>query len=319
MSKKSSSTRVLRQLAEELIDQMAEEYSLSNSDRADLATSLVRQWITYDGHATLFLDDEHQIYLHLVRTPLGRPRPVPEAGLLGWIKQFTTDFQISPDDVPEIIAQLNRGQSAEVTNQDGVPVRVWVNPKEKRHGAEKLVRQKMTGPVKRDYLKIAGYELTQQFGDGLDEDEMDELARSVARQWQKFGGFACVFVEDRQLMMLLTEQPDGYCHGKTRWISVEIKAALSSLGFAEEAIPEVIARINCGQEIEFRDKQGVPSVLWHDPRERRLITERLNAGPAPRPSTPPIFCPRCSAVLNPWRPGVQQQSCPHCGHTVVAS
>lgn len=316
MAKSRSNTRALRQLAENLVEQMGQELSLTDSDRADLATSLVRQWITYDGHA----DPEHQIYLHLARTPLGRPHPIPEAGLLGWIDQLATDFQIDPEDVPDMLGQLNRGQSAEVVNREGVPVRVWVNPKEKSHGAEKLVRQVVPGPLKRDYIKIAAHELTQQFGESLDPDEMNILVHSVARQWQKFGGYACLFVNDQQLMTVLTEQPDGGCNTKTRWIDVEINATLTSLGFSEDAIPEVIARLNCGQEIEFRDGQGVAWLLWHDPRQRKIVKDRLTARqPAPASGGLPIFCPRCTAVLTPWKATDANQTCPLCGHVINRS
>jgi hypothetical protein len=61
-------SRLLRQLAEELVQTMAEEGEIHPSTQGDFATSLVRQWITYDGNATLFLS-ERQIYLTLNNTP----------------------------------------------------------------------------------------------------------------------------------------------------------------------------------------------------------------------------------------------------------
>jgi hypothetical protein len=53
---------------------------------------------------------------------------------------------------------------------------------------------------------------------------------------------------------------------------------LGSRGFAAEVIPEVIARINLDQAIEFVDKKGVRSLLWHDPQAWRISVRPV--GPA---------------------------------------
>jgi hypothetical protein len=51
-------SRALRQLAEALIQQIAEDDEIPEGERADFVTSLVRQWITYDGSATVFLGEQ---------------------------------------------------------------------------------------------------------------------------------------------------------------------------------------------------------------------------------------------------------------------
>lgn len=108
--KKKSNSRVLRQLAEDLIRQLAEEHDIREADWGDLVTSLVRQWITYDGTATLFLAGQ-QDYFVLNKTPLGKPCIVPGTALPGWMKAFTRDWNIRPEDLPEVFEQLNCGQS----------------------------------------------------------------------------------------------------------------------------------------------------------------------------------------------------------------
>src|SRR5262249_40433671 len=236
-------SRALRHLAEELLERVAED-DIPEGERADFATSLVRQWITYDGSATVFVGGR-QVYLVLGRTPLAKPCVVPEPALYGWIKQLTRDWKISPDDLPEVLDQLNRGQSAEVVNGDGVPLRLWVNPREKSHGVEPLAKRTIRPGRKRDYVKIAATELEQQFGDGLDPEEMDELAWSVAKQWQQHGGHACLFLDGhQQLHFKLNEHGDGTCEVVASRLSVDLATALSALGLPPEALPELTTRIN---------------------------------------------------------------------------
>src|SRR5205807_2459692 len=149
------------------------------------------------------------------------------------------------------------------------------------------------------YCKIAANELGQQFGEGLDPEEADELARSVAKQWQRYGGHACLFIDGhQQLAFKLNEHGDGTCDVVATRMSVDLEPALSSLGLPPEALPELIGRINLGQEIEFRDGQGTPSVLWHDPKARRICVRNVGpAQPAVQGKTPPVLCPKCTAVL----------------------
>lgn len=319
MARKKSNSRALRHLAEELVGQIAEEERILEDARADLVTSLVRQWGTYDGHATLFLD-KRQVYFHLVKTKLGGLRAVPEADVSDWIEHNMAEWDIAPEKMPELIEQLNRGQSAETTDQKGIPLRLWVNPKERNRGVEVLVELEAPAGVKRDNFKIAGNILKQQFRNIPAAQKMDEMARSVVRQWQQFEGHACLFVDDKQLMLTLTEQPKGGCSVRAAWIRNTIKQLLLTLGFSPNEIPDVLARINRGQEIAYKDKKGVPSLLWLDPKQGRMMSRPVDAPPsAPLSGTLPIFCPECSAVLKPWRAGTRQQRCPFCGCSIVVT
>jgi len=164
MPKNRGRTQALRQLAEDLLGSLAQEEILEG-EQAELVTSLVRQWVTYDGSATLFLGGQ-QVYLVLDRTPLGKPCIVPEPALPlpGWQARLVADWKIAPEDLPEVFDQLNRGQSAEVTNGEGLPVRLWVNPRERSRGVEPLVKEPLPPGRKRDYRKIAADLLEQAFG-----------------------------------------------------------------------------------------------------------------------------------------------------------
>ncbi len=314
MAKKRLNTAVLRRLAEDLLWTLEEVGGVPASGREDLATSLVRQWVTYDGQACLFLGGQ-AVSFTLGRTPLGKPRVALEPGLPGWMSQLTRDWKIAADDLPGVLDQLNRGQSAEVTNAEGVALRLWVNPKERSRGVEPLVKRDGRGRATPDYRKIAVNELEQQFGDGLDPEELDALARSVARQWQEHGGHASLFLDGgRQLVLTLAEEPGGGCVVSTGRKVTGIEEMLASLGLPPEAVPEAVTRINLGQEFEFRDRDGVPAVLWHDPRARRVFVRPLAPDSGPGGDGPrSIFCPRCGAVLSPGQNG-GRQPCPLCGH-----
>jgi len=316
MPRKRFNSRILRQLAEELVEKTAEQQFLSQEQRDELTTSLVRQWITYDGNATLFVA-EHQFYLVLSKTPLGKPFINPEPALAGWMRQLTQDWRIAADDLPAVIDQLNRGQSAEVINSDGTPLRLWVNPKERGRGVEPLVEEKFSPDIKRNYRKMAADSIEPLLGEALDQDELDALACSVASQWQRYDGSAALFLEDDQLVFTLKELGEGKCRVDAQQFKVSIEPVLRSHGFSPEVIPEVIVRINLGQEIEFQDSQGVHLHLWHDPKARRFCIQPLDR-PAQRPRAvaSPVFCPQCTAVLKPWAEDERQQNCPMCGCNV---
>src|ERR1022692_1521900 len=185
--------------------------------------------------------------------------------------QLTKEQKIDPEELPEIITQLNRGQSAVVTNTEGTPLRLWVNPKERSRGFESLVTQPDSPGSKRNYRKIAANELRQHLGSAVETCQMEEFACSVAEQWQKYEGHACLFIDKHhELVITLTENGDGSCKVVTVRQNINLEPVLTSLGFLPEVIHEVMSRINLGQEVEFRDSKGVPSVLWHDPKARRV-------------------------------------------------
>jgi hypothetical protein len=317
MPKKRFDSRELRQLAEQLLEEMAKGEAIPAADRRDLATSLVRQWITYAGNATLFFG-ERQLYLVLAKTPRGAVSVIPEPAFASWINRLIQDWKISPDELPPLISQLNLGQTVETINSDGLPIRLWVNPKEKSKGVEPLITQPVPPGKKLDYRKIAGDQLEEVFGSELEPRAMDELARSVATQWQQHEGHACLFFKpDQQLSLTLTEHPDGGCDVLATRESANLESLLSSLGVPPEIIPHVIARINLGQEVEFQDRKGVRSVLGYDPKTKRV---RVKVLPLRQPVKPsdlrPICCPKCGAVLMPQVGNEPPEPCPMCGHVV---
>lgn len=358
VSQRKSHSRKIRELAEDLFAQLSADADFPDDERADFVTSLVRQWITYDGNATFLLGDR-QIFLRLARTPLGKLTVVTEPGPGGWMRMLVQDWKLDVDDVLELNEQLNRGQSAEAINGDGVPLRLWVNPQERTRGVEPLVKQQTPARVVRDYRKIAAGLLVRQFGTQVDPEEMDELVCSVVNQWQRFDGNAGIFVDGQTgYYFHIVERGDSMCEAGISQMRINVEAALQSAGLSPDALPEIITQLNLGQSVEFRNPHGVPSRLWFDPKARRLCIEPLTlarpvanltptlspqsvnvkppSGPylgnvtipywaeratqsIPTNDTPPFSCPRCSAVLLPWREGQREQACALCGFTISLS
>jgi len=307
----------MRQLAEDIVQEIFQGDDSAAGKPEDLITALVRQWVTYDGNATLFAD-EQELYLRLGKTPLGKPLVTSEPGSPTWVKQLIREWKIRPEQWPDIREQLNLGQSTEATNDEGIPLRLWVNPRERGKGVEPLVARPGAPPAPRDFReRLATQILEQEFRGGLDEDELEALACSVARQWREYQGNACLFLDREQLMLTLAEQGKGKGRVERRRVSANLEPLLSSLGFATETVPETIAKINLGLEIEFRDREGRLSRLRYDPKTRRIVVTK--PGPAPRGNPPSFICTKCSGVLWPWREGQRQQRCPQCGQTIARS
>lgn len=311
MSKAASRSRVLRELAEEIIEEIAEAADIPEDEREDFATSLVRQWLTYDGHAALFVGDG-QFDFALSRTPLGKPRAVLTPPRVGWVGRCARDCKVPAEEIPAIIAQLNRGQSAEVVNTEGVPLRLWVNPKEKKQGVEALVRKPQPVPSRR---QIAADILEDRLD--LDADELEALVGSLVQQWQKYAGHAALFLDGEELTFTLTDLGEGGRHVQVQRKRPGLEPVLGTLGFKPDAMPEVLAQLNLDQEVDFRYCNGIPSRMRYDPQIGKIRIVRPHIMRLTPQTLPPLCCPQCGAVLSLWREGERQQLCPHCGHTTA--
>jgi hypothetical protein len=97
--------------------------------RDDLATSLVRQWVTNDGHAG-FVTPTRQFWFHMV--PKGGGVEVgfsPEEG--DWGRALSTDWGVDEKEIPGLLHQLNLCQSVLCRNADGRTILLRVEPKER--------------------------------------------------------------------------------------------------------------------------------------------------------------------------------------------
>src|SRR5579884_3126240 len=135
MSEKSYS-RVLRQLATDLLDNISKHIEISDKERQDWITSLVRQWISYDGQAALFIGGR-QLQFALAYTPLGKLFCTPEFINPDWTPSLIEKWKMDPADLPEVFEQLNRCQNADAINRQGDEIHLSIDPKAQRRMVEK--------------------------------------------------------------------------------------------------------------------------------------------------------------------------------------
>ncbi len=318
MQKKQSHARELRQLAESVIEKLIAEGIVQEYQKEDLVTSLVRQWSTYEGKAALYLGDR-PVYFVVKQTPLGRPYAVSNPGNPTWLSEVVRTRKIAAESVPDVIEQLNRGQSAEVTNDEGLPLRLWIDPSEGKQGVEWLVERPSPTEGTKNYHRMASFELRQYFGPKLAADELEALTDSLARQWQKYEGHACLFVEGKRIRFRLSERLEGGSHVATYREDTRIEEFLRSLGFADNALSQALAQINLARKVEFRDRLGQRSFLWHDPKDLRIIVETHREPSPPAAGESPLFCPHCNAALLPWVNGEPPRVCGQCGEELGGS
>jgi hypothetical protein len=165
---------------------------------------------------------------------------------------------------------------------------------------------------------MAANVLRQHLRDGLEPSELTEIAQSVAGQWRRFDGHACIFLDSRRAMFVrVTPAANGTFDIKIRKESADFVRHLATFGVAPEDVSDVLVRMNLAETFEYVDEKGVRRILSHDPRARQFFVEPPDGIPRlSKPITPPVACPKCTAVLAHWPAGARQQTCRFCGHVV---
>jgi hypothetical protein len=118
----------LRKIAE---SELARHFGhLDTAVRDELATSLVRQGLTNDGHAG-FVTPTGQCWLRIVvredgGVEVGVSKPEGD-----WERVLAEDWHIDEAEVPGLLHQLNLCQSAQCRTADGRTIRLRIEPKER--------------------------------------------------------------------------------------------------------------------------------------------------------------------------------------------
>jgi hypothetical protein len=97
--------------------------------RDELATSLVRQWVTNDGHAG-FVTPTHKFWFQMVLKGEGVEvgfNPVEGK----WAHYLSERWHVDEGEIPGLLHQLNLCQSVLCRNADGHRIRLRVEPKER--------------------------------------------------------------------------------------------------------------------------------------------------------------------------------------------
>jgi hypothetical protein len=118
----------LRKIAEH---QLATHFGdLGVAVRGELATSLVRQWLTNDGHAG-FVTPTHQCWFRLVAREGGGFEVGVSKSEAGWGRALSEDWLVDEEEVPVLLHRLNLCQSVLWRNADGRTISLRIEPKER--------------------------------------------------------------------------------------------------------------------------------------------------------------------------------------------
>lgn len=315
MGSSPSKSFELRQVAQKVLQELNQNPSLASLNREGLETSLVRQWLTYQGTAALHLG--HDLYfLSLVFSPLGAYSVQTQANRDSWIKALREDWKVREEDLPAMIDRLNVGQSAEVVNQAGVRIRWWVNPREKTSGVEE--QEPPTSPPVPRHAAILGRvseRLEMAFSGTIPPREIPVLAKSVMEQWDRCEGVAALFTETTRLTMVLENQAGGGFAITVGEVPFPTRKWFEKSGIPAADVVRAMAQINLGQTYTFEDDQGNPVVFWQEPHKSRFVTRKLDSSPQPDGTTP-LACSVCRGVLGDWSEGIRIKSCRFCGEVV---
>jgi hypothetical protein len=281
MAHKLTHSQTLRFLADHFLAGLPDE--VLTSPRRDLATSLVRQWLTNDGQAALFLGDD----LHFLRACVSGPTTAAVEGVKVnagvWNRQAMRDWEIDPDVWDEGIRQVNLGQSAVVETRRGEYLRLWVNGRERRRGLEALTPPRGRPPRPTlDLAQIARDELDEVFGTGIDPVTRDVLAEAVAREWAVTGGHAALFTLGARFHLTFNVRPDGTTERTAERLPTDLPDQLRACGVPTDDLPQFLHALNLGQPVEVVTGDGEPVRFVVDPVHAQVAMHR----PGPQPTMP---------------------------------
>lgn len=135
MKQKQQRPNPLRTIAEGQLHAIFGD-SLSSEVENELATALVRQWMTYDGHAGL-LADQVRFWFQVNKTATGYDLSRQEnRGCI--LDPFVRERGIDLADIPSILHRLNVSQSAEAETLHGRRLRFFIKPKERTISVEEI-------------------------------------------------------------------------------------------------------------------------------------------------------------------------------------
>lgn len=104
---------------------------LDDKVRSELAVSLVRQWLTNEGHAAVVLPT-HQCWFQMVPREGGGVEVGFGVGEgKSWASFLAEDWGVDEEEIPEVLHQLNVCQTAVCHTTDGQALRVRIDPKER--------------------------------------------------------------------------------------------------------------------------------------------------------------------------------------------
>lgn len=261
MSNDRSRSQTYRYIAEGFLAQLPDE--ILTSPRADLATSLVRQWSTYEDYAILiFRGKLHR--LHFVPQDDGEGSIDAVAiPLHVCFEHCIRDWHLDSTIILNAASQINLRQNAVLRNHHGQILRLWVNPKEDEHGIE--LQNDTEGETFYPIELIEGDAIDSLLGPNLDPRIREELVQSVDRQWTKFRGHA-ILVTDRMIFPIRYQSgPEFQSKLVTDRTPTTIGKDLLAKGIPPEKLGVLLHTLNLRQNVQYSDGTGRRVEVEADP------------------------------------------------------
>jgi hypothetical protein len=296
MAHDHSRSRILRDMAEQITAQMPDE--LLSSPRPDLATSLVRQWQTYDGHASLIYGPPGQRYQHYFRPEFAADGAPLRFGQLhspidDWFRGCTEDWDFGEEELPRAIRHLNLGQSALVDSRTGAFLRLSINPKDRTRRIERLGPAE--GPpaadqLDRNLLRAARRLVDSIFRGPLDDLSRDDLAASLRRQLTTHDGHALFLTAAAKFHVTERRRPDGMREVAVRTLRTGLPEKLRACGLGPDDVEHFLHLLNLGLTPEVTDEHGRRCRAVTEPKTANVGLELLDpTGPGAMPGTGTYF------------------------------
>ena len=128
--------------------------------------------------------------------------------------------------------------------------------------------------------KIAAQTLQTLYPGRFAPDQIDELVKSVVRQWQQYDGHAGLIFQHDHLWMSVTPAADGLNHVGAQPSEVGanlVELFLQDWDFEPTQIPAIVHALNLRQRAEFRNRTQERLCLHVDPAARSLRMEKIPA------------------------------------------
>jgi hypothetical protein len=281
MGRRLNRSQTLRYLANQFLAGLPDDGL--TSPRADLSTSLVRQWLTNDDHATLFIGDEQHYLRPSIKSEDSAAIDGNRVGAGSWFRQIMRDWEVDEPTLREGIRQLNIGQSATVENRRGEFLRLWVRAKERSRGVEPLSKSlQRPAAARRDLAKIARDQVDDVFEGGLDPTIRGELVGSIVRQWTANDGHALILTPSAKVQFIVRPKADGGTDVIQKRLDSNLPQKLGSCGVPADDLPYFLHAINLGQAVEVTDESGRRVRVEVDPVNATVGMRLVLARPADR-------------------------------------
>lgn len=267
--------------------------------------------LTYDGTAALSLSNGF-FYLSLTRSPLEALVCEYQTTDGDWHDILINHWKVDPDEISQIVHELNLRQSSTIENLDGRTIRWWTDPKKIQAAKD---HTEPDGPPRSQNevkFQIAYVSLRASFGNSIPDKENPILTNSILRQWDRYQGHASVFTERKGIVIKIESSPDGDWGVFKNPEIPGTRQRLEENFVPPNEVTDANIALNLGQKYTYIGTDRNRYQIWAAPYRRAFGRKTINV-PKEEKGFPPLVCPACGGVLGIWSKGITEQKCRLCG------